>query len=223
MTFIDITGGKPTPGLIAGYSILVVVSLLCTAWAVNLGRTRQHYHSFFSVRILFPLALFILGLENVALATSGRIYDQLVGDGEGANFDENYFMKAIFVLQALEVPILLVVVFELTYLVHKRRSVNFCGMYFDEGRRIDSTAVMSCMLRNSIRSLATVLLIMGLLVNFDLIHSDAPVDELAGRAGWWSLFEEDESINAKVHLLLSLIPTAVLTLVCFYLSIMLWR
>lgn len=83
-------------------------------------------------------------------------------------------------------------------------------------------AFMSCMLRNSIRTLATVLLVMNLIVNFDLIQSGAPVDDLAGRAGWWAVFTE-EDWDGRVHLLLSLIPTAVLIVVSFYLSIMLWR
>ena len=132
-------------------------------------------------------------------------------------------LKAIFVLQAFEVPILLIVMFEVTYLIHKRRSVNFCGMYFDEGRRLNNTQAMSCMLRNSIRSLATVLLAMGLLVNFDFIQSDTRVDELAGRAGWWTLFREKGTFEQKLQLLLSLVPIAVLVLVSFYLSTMLWR
>ena len=131
--------------------------------------------------------------------------------------DENLFLKAVFVLQTFEVPILLIVVFEITYLVHKRRSVNFCGLYFDEGVRVNNNVFMSFMLRNSIRTLALLLLIMGLIVNFNVLITEDP---LAGRAGWWSLAAEDWD---NIHLLLSLIPTAVLTLVSFYLSIMLWR
>jgi len=80
---------------------------------------------------------------------------------------------------------------------------------------------MSCMLRNSIRTLAAVLLVMGLVVNFDMIQSGDNVDDLAGRAGWWALAGEDW--DGQLHLLLSLIPTAVLVVVSFYLSIMLWR
>ncbi len=82
---------------------------------------------------------------------------------------------------------------------------------------MNNTAFMSCMLRNSIRSLATVLLAMGLIVNFDLFSSEhiaegtivmlagtdsliylflfvfshsilADEDDLAGVAGWWILF-----------------------------------
>jgi len=223
MTFIDITGSDPSPGLIAGYSILSAVSLVCTAWAIYLGRSRLHYHSSFSVRILFPVALALLTLENIALAISGLVYEKLETDGEDNNYDSYLFMKAIFVLQPFEVPLLLVVVFELTYLVHKSRSVNFCGMDFDEGRRLHNTAAISCMMRNSIRSLATVLLIVGLIVNLDVIQDDSTIDALVGRAGWHSFFTMEANVKAKMHLLLSLLPVAVLVLVSFYLSIMLWR
>ncbi|KAL7540656.1 hypothetical protein ACHAWF_006747 [Thalassiosira exigua] len=221
MTFIDVSQGRPSTSLIVGYAVLCVISVLCAYWAVNLGRSRLHYRSFFSVRVLFPIALCILALENAALAATRRLYDNIMAAGGDENYGSNLFIRAVFILQTFEVPILLIVIFEITYLVHKRRSVNFCGMYFDQGVRVNNTAFMSCMLRNSIRTLATVLLVMGLLVNFDLFHEDAPVDELAGRAGWWAL--SGEQWEGKVHLLLSLIPTAILVLVSFYLSIMLWR
>lgn len=193
MTFIDVSQGRPSTALIAGYSILCIVSVLCAYWAVNLGRTRLHYRSFFSVRVLFPLALFILALENATLASSGILYDKLLSTPEDENYEDGFlFIKAVFVLQTFIVPILLITMFEITYLVHKRRSVNFCGMYFDEGVRLNNTAFMSFMLRNSIRTLAVVLLIMGLIVNFDLVQSgDKFVDELAGRAGWWALQGKD--------------------------------
>lgn len=67
--------------------------------------------------------------------------------------------------------------FEITYLVHKKRSVNFCLMYFDEGVRVKNTAFMSFMLRNSIRALATALLALGLVTNFQLFHSGFPLGE----------------------------------------------
>jgi len=221
MTFIDPSQPLPSPGLIAGYIILTLVSLACTICAVQLGRHRRHYRLFFSVRVLFPIAILILGFENASLAASGKLMQQ---SEEGTTMIEAHpLVRAIFVLQAFEVPILLVVMFEVTYLIHKRRSVNFCGMYFDEGRRLNNTQAMSCMLRNSIRSLATVLLVMGLMVNFDFIQSDVHVDELAGRAGWWTLFNEEGTFEQKLHLFLSLVPIAVLVAVSFYLSTMMWR
>ena len=179
MTFIDVSQGRPSTELIVGFSFLCVVSVCTAIAAVILGNSRIHYQSFFSVRVLFPLALFILALENAAYAASGRMYDVWVlGDKNGqdshADLDDNPFVRAIIILQTLEVPILLVVTFEITYLVHKRRSVNFCGIYFDEGVRVKSTALMSFLLRNSVRLLALALLVTGLTIDFDLFMKYIP-------------------------------------------------
>ena len=50
---------------------------------------------------------------------------------------------------------------------------------FYRGVRVKNTAFMSFMLRNSIRTLAIVLLVMGLIVNFNVLTAEDP---LAGRA-----------------------------------------
>ncbi len=62
------------------------------------------------------------------------------------------------------------------------------------------------------------------MVNFDFIQSGIyPVDELTGREGWLALIEMEGPFDEKLHLFLSLLPIAVLVVVSFYLSIMLWR
>ncbi|EJK73616.1 hypothetical protein THAOC_04749 [Thalassiosira oceanica] len=119
-------------------------------------------------------------------------------------------------------PALLMTIFELTYLTMKRRSVNFCGMQFDQGVRVRDTMVMSCLLRNFIRTLALALLVIGLLVNFDILYNGISHD-LVGRAGWWSVFEGDGDEDSQIFLIVSLLPTLILILVSFYLSIVLWR
>jgi hypothetical protein len=96
MTFIDASQGHPSTALIVGFSFLCVVSLCTAVAAVILGRSRLHYRSFFSVRVLFPLALFISALENATLAASGRIFDVWV---EGSNSNLDIFLKIVFVLQ----------------------------------------------------------------------------------------------------------------------------
>jgi len=171
-----------------------------------------------SARYLFPLVCLIMSIENAALAAQGSFFTDTV--------EENKLVQAVYALQALEVPILLVVSFELTYLVHKKRGVNFCGMYFDEGRRVQkiiTTPVKSFLLRNLIRILAVILFAMGIVGNFDLLGDVSTVDELAGRAGWWSLVKDPRPWDQKWHLLLSLLPTAVLALCSFYFSFLLWR
>lgn len=208
----------PSVGIVIGFSILCAVAFLCSVRAFYLGKTRSHYGNFVSARYLFPLNCLIMSIENAALAASGRFYTDTV--------EENKLVQAVFAMQAMEAPILLIVAFELTYLVHKRRSVNFCGMYFDEGRRVNktiTTPIKSFLLRNLIRILAIFLFAMGIVGNFDLTGELTTVNELAGRAGWWSLVKDPRPWDEKWPLLLSLLPTAVLALCSFYFSFLLWR
>ena len=88
--------------------------------------------------------------------------------------------------------------------------------------RVRDTMVMSCLLRNFIRTLALALLVIGLLVNLDILYSGISQD-LVGRAGWWSVFEGDGDEDSQIYLIISLLPTLILILVSFYLSIVLWR
>lgn len=57
--------------------------------------------------------------------------------------------------------------------------------------RVESTAYTGWVLRNSIRALSTILAVLGLMVNFDVIQRNTEVDKLAGTAGWWSLSFDD--------------------------------
>jgi len=92
MIFIDQSQARLSPGFIAGYSVLCALSL-------PIGRSHQHYRSFFSVRILFPLALSVMALENTVLAASGCMYAGMVEEsGDDVNFKDNMFMKVLSVL-----------------------------------------------------------------------------------------------------------------------------
>lgn len=136
-------------------------------------------------------------------------------------------LQILFVLQAIQVPIYLVTIFELTYLIHKRRSVHFLGMYFDEGRLgrrvkgVFSTPFKSFIARNFIRALSTLLFATGVIVNFDILPQLVSVGDLAGKTGWYKLF--DQGTPLKEDILISLIPMTILVSCSFVLSITLWR
>lgn len=148
-------------------------------------------------------------------------------------WEDEIWLKVVFVLQAMQVPILLVTVFELTYFVHKRRSVSFFGMHFDEGRLgqsvqgVFSTPVKSLLFRNLLRILAILLLGVGIIVNLDLLRDFAESNEYAGRTGWWNLWTKEDGGQIwtilDTHVLMSLIPPLVLVFFSTCLSIALWR
>ena len=223
MTFIDNAAEKPPTLQIVLFSLLSVIFLFTAIDAFYRTNTRRQYHRLYSVRFLFPLACIFCLLENVALAGSGAIIDK--------QMDDYGLLKVVFVLQATQVPIYLVTIFELTYLVHKRRSVHFCGMFFDEGRLgrrvqgVFSTPVKSFVFRHLIRFIALICLITGILANLDLLRERDTNDELAGRTGWWKLWDREKTTHIvySVHVLMSLIPTAILIFCSFFLSIALWR
>lgn len=228
MGLIDPSYPKPSPALVAGYAVLVVFYLLCGARAAHLGSTRSHYYNIYTVRFLFPLTCGMLALENATLASSRHFYDTAESspDGRSISVAQQSFLYFVFACVSLAVPILLVATFELTYLVHKRRSVNFCGMFFDEGQRIRrmiTTPIKSFVLRNSIRAVAVFLTVLNILANFELVNDTGSENGLDPRCGWVCLFRDGRPWDEKVHILLSLVPTGILILCNAYFSFLLWR
>jgi len=218
MTFIDNSAESPSAAHITLFSVTTVCFVICAIIAARRGHTRRHYHNVWSIRFLFPFACILFALENLSLAISGHFIDRQMDDAP--------FLKVVFVLQALEVPLLLMTEFELTYLVHKKRSVNFCWMFFDEGRRVSSiitTPMKSFIARNFIRILGFFMGATGIFVNLDLLKDVSNIDVEAGRTGWSTLWKNDSNLETQIHVFLSLIPTAVLILCSFFLSMCLWR
>lgn len=195
------------------FSLLAILFVFAAGFVCQITHTRRHYHGVWTVRFLFPLALVFCAVENLVIIVKGS----------------KEFLNFVFVLQALQVPVFLVVIFELTYLVHKRRSVHFCGMSFDEGRLgervhdVFTISVQSFLLRNVMRILSTLCLVLGVIANFDLLKDRAEKDPLAGRVGWWPLFDRSDDVYVSSHVIISLLPTLVLIVCSFFLSVALWR
>jgi len=65
---------------------------------------------------------------------------------------------------------------------------------------------------------------MGVGGNLDLLRDMHKKQELAGRTGWWKLWDENgDDYWGSLHIMLSLMPTVVLIFCSFWLSIALWR
>ena len=169
-----------------------------------------------AIRILFPLANLSCAIENFTLAASGKIIE-----------NSHELLRVVFVLHAVQVPIFLITIFELTYfstqtplgaflrhvLGRLRANANVdtdadAPTYIQFRPRLHgvfSTPVKSFFYRNIIRFIAILCWIVGTLANLDLLR-----DESAGRMGWWNLWETKGERVWTVHILMSLVPTAVL-------------
>lgn len=206
-------------GFVVSFVVLSLISLLCFVKTVMIAYAKNHYQQVQTIRILFPAVCLVCCSVNAILACSPYI---LSGASPPVP-SENITIQVVLFLQTTQVPMLLMVIFEVCYLIHKRRSVNFCGMFFDEGRRVKilSTMFRSWMLRNVIRLLSLTLLCTGIVVNFHWDIKEDDVNDLAGRAGWTALKYED--VVMKKHFALSLFPIGVLTICSFYFTFACWR
>ena len=224
MTFIDGQTQPPNIFQIVLFSILSASFVVCGLWVFYRSHTRRHYARVYVVRFLFPIACFFCATENLYLSSSNYFIAYSLD-----SLQQHPMLVALFVLQAMQVPIFLVTIFELTYLIHKRRSVHFLGMYFDEGRLgrrvkgVFSTPCKSFLARNLIRMLSTLLFATGIVVNFDVVEfrNVNTVGDLTGKTGWWQLFDEENPFEPAI--VMSLIPIAVLVVCSFVLSTTLWR
>ena len=98
--------------------------------------------------------------------------------------------RSAFVMHPFIVPTLIMVTFEMAYIVHKKRSVNFCGIQFDEGRRV-KVGLKSWFLRNAVAGISFALIVTGMVVNLDMVHT-SHVDDTAGNVGLLKVFEGGE-------------------------------
>lgn len=224
MTFIDGETQPPTIIQIILYSTVAASFAVCGLWVFYRSHTRRHYARVYVVRFLFPIACLFCCTENIYLSVSGYFIRYAL---DPLNQESHPMLQALFVLQAMQVPIFLVTIFELTYLIHKRRSVHFLGMYFDEGRLgrrvkgVFSTPCKSFLARNFIRMLSTLLFVTGVIVNFDVLRRLNTVSDLTGKTGWWQLFDKEAPLQPDV--VMSLVPIIILVVCSFVLSTTLWR
>jgi len=223
MTFIE-PDDLPSSAKIVAYCILSILSIICCTKSYTLGSTKSHYEEIPVVRYLFPFACLISAFENACLAAAALLIAGIDSNSKAINTLTMTIITVLFVLQAFIVPILLVVIFEVCYLVHKRRSVNFCGILFDRGQRIKiiGNRVRSFIMRNFMRMLGFILLAVTIMVNFDIVE-EGEDDPMAGRLGWIGFVKDTRNFNEKYHLLFALLPSFILIICCLYLSIVLWK
>lgn len=154
--------------------------------------------------MLTPVLCVLLLYECILLALG----DTVNGDGAAATTGD--------VTHALLVPLFIFVLFEIAYSVHKARSVQFGGIVFDQGHRIN-TEPCSWFLRYLTAMVALGLFVLGLLIYVaPTVVSDmngVPPDEQPGDGGYQSVGKKTAAY------ILALIPSTVMALISLYLSL----
>ncbi|CAM9287564.1 unnamed protein product [Ectocarpus fasciculatus] len=178
------------------FAVLAAVSLLCFPFGIWMGRR-------FTILAakLVPVVCLLLAYENIVLALSNVLSD------------DSQFVQIGRTTRAAVIPLFLVVTFEVAYAVHKRRSVQFCGIVFDQGHR-RGVEPCSWVLRNFVGIVSVLLFVVHILVNYDIGIGD---DNKAGGTGLV------ETQDASLHLLLALLPTTGMTALALYIAVYMWK
>ncbi len=118
----------------------------------------------------------------------------------------------------------------MTFLAYRTRSMPFCFVHRGPGRsgagqnhlgeedELYQPLVRPAILVVSTRMFTLGLLILNLLVNFDVLSDDSQV----GRTGWAMLVNNPED-ELSLTIFLSLLPMALVSLLCLYFACLLWR
>lgn len=133
---------------------LIVVSLFAA-----------HRHSDTVGFSLTPLLALALSYDNAAIASAELCrYGTSTSCSIGVDVAITGALRLRGAVHAFVIPLFLVILFELNYTVHKKRSSNFFLIKFDQGRR-RSTSLLSFILRNSIWGLALSILLAQIVLN----------------------------------------------------------
>ncbi|CAK4212907.1 unnamed protein product [Aphanomyces euteiches] len=185
-----VSGGKA-----AIHAVFAVVGFVLLHFSYKYARKYYTQPAF----LLPPFVCFCVIYENVILASVGidKVYTSV---------------KVMLVFQSCIIPAMLLICFEVAYLVHKNRSVNFCGISFDSGHRTHRNDFKSTFLRFAMWLVGVGLLTLKLLVfyqYFDDIEFTSGIYELNG--------------SSTVGTILTIIPAFSLVVLAIYIGMRLWN
>ena len=206
------------------YSILAVISLLFLYKSKSICIQKPYYRQNSTIQILFPLLCLTNLLLNLCLA--------IISFSNLSPRRMTILSVSRKICQSLMLPPLLLVPFEICYILHTHRSVNFCALSLDEKhRRIRiPTQKRGIFVKNVIRLVALGLWSIEIMIQFRFLWNDESWED-GGRmdiedCGWRTVISEIGNRKGgrnDMYLILSLIPDMTLLWVSFFLSIVFWR
>ncbi|CAI5734610.1 unnamed protein product [Peronospora destructor] len=183
------------------------VGICIVLFCYSLGYAKKY--STTAAFLLTPFICFSLIVDNVVMTTTGIDRHRVS-------------TQAMLAFHSCVVPMLLLVCYELAYLVHKHKFVNFCGIMLESGRDnscTDADAVLKCRwqlstcLRFIVWIVSCVLLVLNLLVAYHWTSDLSP--EIT------SLYELQGDNMA--HVVSAILPALVLVILALYIGFQLWN
>ena len=122
--------------------------------------------------VVFCFCSFVHGFSTFPVTSSSTYSDQHIGCECMAGVTVQY---ARFIMHSLVVPLILIVAFEQSYVIHKRKTAKFCCIGFDRGHRLKAknfqVGVLSCVLRLSMWFVAGGLAVFNIVMNYNVMQS----------------------------------------------------
>jgi len=208
--------------LVIGFSVISAMFAVVTALVVRLNATCQEFYEWNAIRLIMPAVACFLCVQNATLAFEASEREAI----------PQQWAIAVFMMSSTVAPGIFLFSFVITFLAYRTRAMPFCFVYRGPGRqaaagepwRDDDEEVMQPLVRPavlvvSIRLFALGLLVLNLIVDFDVVWSE---QDLAGRTGWRSVVQNPSDV-ATDHIVLALLPMALVCFCCLYFSLLLWR
>lgn len=207
-------------GLVIGFSVLSAAFLVIAVVIIRCNWYCREFYEWNAIRLIMPGLCILLSIQNAAVAF----------DYERAKTTSQWSI-ALYMISSVIAPGIFIFTFIMTFLAYRTRSMPFCFIHRGPGRstggdsRLDEEdEVYQPLVRPAILVVATRLFALGLLalnllVNFDVLSDDSQV----GLTGWATVLESTDSDSTTLTIFLSLLPMALVSILCLYFAFLLWR
>lgn len=176
--------------------IFAAVAIVLFYYAMGYARKYRTMAAF----LLPPFICLCIVFDNIVMATTGLNRDKTT-------------VKAMLAFHACVIPMLLLVCYEIAYLVHKQKSVNFCGISFESGhRRMLGRNALSTCLRFAVWLIGVALLVMNLLVSYRWQNEAPEIHSIYDMEG-----------DSTTHVVFAIAPAFVLVALSLYIGLQLWN
>jgi hypothetical protein len=204
-------------GSVIGFSILTAAFVGTAIMNIRVTSASRAFYEWNAIRLILPAIQWVLAMESATLAVDAghQVADQ--------------WAIAVYMLQATVAPGIFLATFVITFLAYRNRQIPFCLVHRGPSRGpnahpADDDEVAQPLVRPAtmvviMRLFAIFLFLVTLVVNFDVVWNTS---DSAGRTGWATVVRTPWN-GSVAHVVMSLLPIALVSICCMYFSFLLWR